>query len=84
MSVQVQVKRGELGVATGIFFTMMSVGGAIGLAISGRHNVLLDSEQLLRNAAGAIWNNTLPQALLDRLPAETAAMARRICKSMEL
>lgn len=35
VSMQIAVRRGELGVATGIFFTVMSVGGAIGVAIAG-------------------------------------------------
>lgn len=56
---QVQVKRGELGVATGIFFTMMSVGGAIGLAISGRHDMLFDPEWLLKGMLQVPYGTTL-------------------------
>lgn len=80
-----QVKRGELGVATGIFFTLMSVGGAVGVAISGESLCPFASCMdgliaLLLSFIGAVWNNTLPEALVERLPAGSSALATRICK----
>ncbi len=62
VAIQAAAKRGELAIATGIFYFAMSLGGAIGVA-----------------CAGAIWNNTLPEALTRNLPADSKNLAQSIC-----
>ena len=62
VAIQAAAKRGELAIATGIFYFAMSLGGAIGTA-----------------AAGAIWNNTLPDALVANLPQGSKNLAKTIC-----
>lgn len=75
VAVQAAAKRGELGIATGtwavsiklttgVFYTGMSLGGTIGVALS-----------------GAVWNNILPDALAEKLPAESKNMAKQLCES---
>ncbi|WVQ99082.1 hypothetical protein IAU59_006214 [Kwoniella sp. CBS 9459] len=58
VAVQAAVKRGELAMATGIFYFAMSLGGAVGVAV-----------------AGAVWGNTLPDALQANLPADSKELA---------
>ncbi|OCF39196.1 siderochrome-iron transporter [Kwoniella heveanensis CBS 569] len=65
VAVQAAVKRGELAMATGIFYFAMSLGGAVGVAV-----------------AGAVWGNTLPDALRANLPAESKALATVIYGSI--